>query len=239
MTEDTPPIVESDTSSAPSHWGELRLRVVSGVIMASIALTVLWLGGGIFIAFVIMAAAQLIREWDAMCPDSARYKLFGMLYAALPCASIIWLRNNAYPEDDHGGLFLVLYVIVVVSATDIGAYFAGKRIGGPKLAPSISPGKTWAGLAGGVISAAIAGAVCASFTPYPPSLIACLDMGALLAIISQLGDLFESWLKRRAGVKDSGQLIPGHGGLMDRVDGMVFSLPIFAFCVWLYGSAAS
>ncbi len=130
---------------------------------------------------------------------------------------------------------LVLFALLVVWATDIGAYFAGRRIGGAKLAPAISPNKTWAGLGGGIVAAAIAGGACSTFTPYPPSLIAGMDVGIALAIIAQGGDLFESWLKRRVGAKDSGALIPGHGGLLDRIDGLTFTLPVFALLVYLSG----
>lgn len=231
------------SSGLSSKLAELKTRVISGVVLAAVALAALRIGGWLFIALVVAAAVQMIREWDGLClkteagGPSRKHKLAGVLYVAMPCASLIWLRCAAFPNDNTAGFEVVLYLILVVCATDIGAFFAGRRIGGPKLAPAISPNKTWAGLAGGMISAAMVGAACASFTPYPPSIIACMDLGALLALIAQGGDLFESWLKRRAGVKDSGCLIPGHGGLLDRVDGLVFTMPLFAWFVALNGSA--
>lgn len=226
---------DNTPSSAP-RWAGLRTRLISGAVMASLALAALWQGGWLFIVLVVASGVQMIREWDALTlHDGARWKLAGVAYAAVPCASLIWLRGIHAGDDAFAGAKLVLFVILTVSATDIGAYFAGRRIGGPKLAPVISPNKTWAGLGGGIVSAALAGAACAAFTPYPPSLIACLDLGALIAIVSQMGDLFESWLKRRVGAKDSGTLIPGHGGLLDRVDGLAFSLPLFALLLSLPG----
>jgi phosphatidate cytidylyltransferase len=114
---------------------------------------------------------------------------------------------------------MVLTIIGVVIATDTGAYFAGRAIGGPKIAPRISPSKTWAGLAGGMAASAGlitgVGSYVESFALWQPLL------GAALAMIAQAGDFFESWMKRRAGVKDSGSLIPGHGGLFDRADGLL------------------
>lgn len=136
----------------------------------------------------------------------------GLLYAGLPALALLLLR------DRDGGIALTLWTLAVVWATDIGAYFAGRRIGGPKLAPRLSPNKTWAGLGGGVVSALVIGAIIARVFGLDPLL---LLLGAPLAVLAQLGDLFESWLKRRAGVKDSGRLLPGHGGALDRLDGVV------------------
>jgi phosphatidate cytidylyltransferase len=136
----------------------------------------------------------------------------GLLYAGVPALSLLYLR------DQPQGVALALWTVSIVSATDIGAYFAGRSIGGPKLAPRISPNKTWAGLIGGVVAAALTGALLASLFGLPLLLGA---LGGGLAVLAQLGDLFESWLKRRAGVKDSGTVLPGHGGVLDRLDGLV------------------
>lgn len=122
---------------------------------------------------------------------------------------------------------LLIYLLFCIWATDIGAYAAGKSIGGPKLAPRISPKKTWAGLVGGMLSAAAFGAgVAVAFDAERPWLAAVLGM--VLAVVGQIGDLFESGIKRRFDVKDSGRLIPGHGGLLDRVDGLIVAAPVFA-----------
>ncbi len=137
----------------------------------------------------------------------------GLLYATLPAIALVLLR-----EQPGQGLALALWTLVIVWATDIGAYFAGRAIGGPRLAPTISPNKTWAGLFGGMAAAGLIGAAIAWGTALP---LFCWVAGAPLAVAAQMGDLFESWLKRRSGVKDSGKLLPGHGGVLDRLDGVV------------------
>lgn len=136
----------------------------------------------------------------------------GLLYAVLPAMALIFIRQQ------DAGLMLALWTLVTVWATDIGAYFAGRTIGGPKLAPKISPNKTWAGLIGGMVSALLVGALIAWAAKLPGLLY---GAGAGLAVAAQAGDLFESWLKRRSGVKDSGRILPGHGGVLDRLDGVV------------------
>jgi phosphatidate cytidylyltransferase len=136
----------------------------------------------------------------------------GLLYAVLPAMALIFIRQQ------NSGLLLALWTLVIVWATDIGAYFAGRAVGGPKLAPRISPNKTWAGLIGGMIAALIVGALIAWRAGLPHLLYIA---GGGLAIAAQAGDLFESWLKRRSGVKDSGRILPGHGGVLDRLDGVV------------------
>jgi phosphatidate cytidylyltransferase len=130
-----------------------------------------------------------------------------------------------------------VWLLLVVWTTDIGAYFAGRSIGGPKLAPRISPGKTWAGLVGGMAAAGLVGGLLTALAGAGFWLAA--GLGALLAAVAQAGDLFESRLKRHAGVKDSGHLIPGHGGLLDRIDGLVFAAPTFALVVALMGQGAA
>jgi len=137
----------------------------------------------------------------------------GLLYAVLPAIALIFVRQ----QPGHG-LTLALWTLLIVWATDIGAYFAGRAIGGPKLAPRISPNKTWAGLIGGMAAALAVGSGVAAAAKLPSL---CWIAGAPLAAAAQIGDLFESWLKRRSGVKDSGKLLPGHGGVLDRLDGLI------------------
>lgn len=138
----------------------------------------------------------------------------GALYLPVACFSLLWLR------DQPLGVALTLWVMLSVWATDSGAYAAGKLIGGPKLLPRISPNKTWAGLAGGMAAAAIVGL---AFSMMVPEWRAgpLMAMGAALAVIAQAGDFFESGIKRHFDQKDSGNIIPGHGGLFDRVDGLL------------------
>jgi len=149
----------------------------------------------------------------------------GAVYLALPCIALIWLRHEA-----DVGLFLVVWLMVVVWATDVGAYAAGRTIGGPRLAPSISPNKTWAGLIGGLSCAALFGAFIAWIEGDVP--IGVLTAAAVVVgIFAQVGDLLESKVKRHFDVKDSGNLIPGHGGVLDRVDGLLIAAPVFAIFV--------
>lgn len=142
----------------------------------------------------------------------------GLLYCGLPLVALIWLRAQPW------GLYATLFVMAVVWGADVAAYFAGRSIGGPKLAPAISPNKTWSGAAGGLIGALLVAGGVATLWPGYDNLAGALRLAMLavpLAVASILGDLFESGLKRRAGVKDSGTLLPGHGGVMDRLDGLV------------------
>lgn len=147
----------------------------------------------------------------------------GVLYTTLPCISVVWLRLT------HAqGLGLVLALVFVVIAIDTGAYWAGRTFGGPKLAPRFSPSKTWAGLAGGALWAGLAALISAFFLGWEP-LWAFFALGLSLAVVSQAGDLAESAVKRHFNVKDMGSLIPGHGGVLDRFDGlMVATLVVVA-----------
>lgn len=139
----------------------------------------------------------------------------GVLFAGLPAASLIWLRN-----DGALGFTAVMFVLLAVIATDTAAYFSGRLIGGPKIWPRISPNKTWAGLGGALVGAALVGVIISQFVPGASAPRLAL-IGALLAVVAQVGDFAESALKRHFGAKDASALIPGHGGLMDRVDGLV------------------
>ncbi|WP_106639336.1 phosphatidate cytidylyltransferase [Allosphingosinicella vermicomposti] len=134
----------------------------------------------------------------------------GILYVGIPSFALLLLNWLSWQA--------VFWALVVTWATDIFAYFAGRSIGGPKLAPRVSPNKTWAGLIGGMLGAGVCGALVAILFKLP---LIFLYAGALMGLIAQLGDLYESWLKRRAGVKDSGSLLPGHGGVLDRLDGLL------------------
>ena len=131
------------------------------------------------------------------------------------------------------GRDLVFWLLAVVWATDIGAYFAGRGIGGAKLAPAISPNKTWAGLIGGALAAALVGIIAARL--LGSGAIPLAVGGMALAVVAQGGDLLESWCKRRFGVKDSSHVIPGHGGILDRVDGLLAVFPAAFLYFWVVG----
>ena len=183
-------------------------------IMAPIA------AGPSFLAlgFVLGAAVFLI-----LLKRSFRFGA-GALYVGLPILALLWIR------DQDEGLLLAFWALAVVWATDIGAYFAGRSIGGPKIAPAISPNKTWAGLIGGMVAALALGLMLEAYCQLPHVLAL---VSPLLAICAQAGDFFESWLKRKAGLKDSGKLLPGHGGALDRLDGVVTAVPIAALFIFV------
>ena len=155
----------------------------------------------------------------------------GIVYIGTACLSFLWLRNLSGEE----GRDLVFWILAVVWATDIGAYFAGRGIGGAKLAPRISPNKTWAGLIGGALSAGLVGVAAAGLIGRDMLLL--VVGGMVLAVIAQGGDLLESWCKRRFGMKDSSHIIPGHGGILDRVDGLLAVLPVVLLYLWVIGKA--
>ena len=148
----------------------------------------------------------------------------GALYIGVPYIALVWLR-----ADSANGLVTLFWLLGIVWATDTGALFAGRSIGGPKLAPVISPNKTWAGLAGGMLAAAAVGVGYALWLGSPVGLAALISGG--LAVVAQAGDLAESLVKRHFGVKDSGTIIPGHGGVFDRVDGLLAVAPVWALVI--------
>jgi phosphatidate cytidylyltransferase len=154
---------------------------------------------------------------------------FGVLYVGLASVALIWLRG-----DGAAGRANVLFLVVVVWASDIGAYAAGRLLGGPKLAPAISPGKTWAGAAGGLLAAMLVGEA-AGYALGATAYGRAAMVAGLLGVAAQGGDLLESAIKRHFGVKDSGRLIPGHGGLLDRLDGLLTAAPVAAGAALVLG----
>jgi phosphatidate cytidylyltransferase len=259
----------------PSHRSgggvsDLRLRVISALVLGMAILGLTYLGGLAFRALCALGGALILAEWTAMSAggrgalhravlwtgaagvglvllwplmpllqlgllaaaagavaafgttERGRSDALGLTYAFLPAIALADLRGA-----DTAGLFLVLFLFAIVWATDIAAYFVGLALGGPKLAPSISPGKTWSGAAGGLAGGVAAGVIVALAANVASGTAALLAL--VLSAVSQIGDLFESAVKRRFGAKDSSRLIPGHGGLMDRVDGLVAA----AICLYL------
>jgi phosphatidate cytidylyltransferase len=196
-------------------------RTLAAMAMIALALIAAVLGGYVFAVFVAGVATIMYFEWSRLVRGwGIGWLVAGFVYALVPSLAVLWIR-----EVPSLGLSLIVWVFVVVWSTDIGAFFAGRAIGGPKLAPSVSPNKTVAGLVGGMVSAGLAGWAWTGFSGLPPLF---LWLGAPLAAAAQAGDLFESWLKRRADAKDSGTWLPGHGGLLDRVDGLVAVAPLTA-----------
>ena len=199
------------TGAAPEHR-----RLSMFAVSVPLALLCPLAAGLSWTAFTLAVAAFF---FVVLVTRSVRLSL-GIFYVFVPVMALIFLR-----QQQPGGFLLAFWTLSLVWATDIGAYFAGRSIGGPKLAPKVSPSKTWAGLGGGVLAALILGFVLHRFSGLPIQLAAA---SGLLAVAAQLGDLLESAMKRRAGVKDSGTLLPGHGGVMDRLDGVVAAAPLAA-----------
>jgi phosphatidate cytidylyltransferase len=193
---------------------ELGVRTLTGMLLIAAALVAAVQGGNFLAVLVAAIAATMFYEWTRMTRGwGAAWYIAGIFYALLPALALLWIR-----ERDAHGLDLLIWTFIVTWATDIGAYFAGRSLGKRKLAPSISPNKTVEGLYGGIAAATLAGGGWALATGLGAALLA---LAPIFAITAQGGDLFESGLKRRAGVKDSGNWLPGHGGLLDRLDGLV------------------
>lgn len=218
------------------EWARLcgngRLSRV-GAVSIAIAPAVITIGAlaGVVPATVIVGVGVVMVGIGAKL-EPARGPLWlaaGVAYVGMPCLAMAWLR--AMPGE---GLATLLWVLALVWATDTGAYIAGRGLGGPKLAPRISPNKTWAGLVGGMVAAAAVG-LAVSFLVADVSASIAVSVSAALAIVEQAGDLFESAVKRHFGVKDSSRLIPGHGGVLDRVDGLLAVSLAVAGLSWAAG----
>ena len=275
---DTP--ASPDVPAKPSKAGDLKVRVLSALVMAPVVLGAVCIGGWVFHALITFGSVIAVSEWTSIVPSARRLPArimaaagivvalmaqiaagpaaglgaaaafavltaiigggsdrnllgFGVFYVAVGMAGLTWLRDLP-----AAGLSLFLFVLIAIWATDIGAYAAGRSIGGPKLAPRISPKKTWAGLIGGMASSALFGwLVALAFGAARPDIA--LAVGAAVAVVGQAGDLFESAVKRRYNVKDSGQLIPGHGGILDRIDGLLAAAPVLALFHAAVGSVLS
>jgi phosphatidate cytidylyltransferase len=203
---------------AAAGKSDLWVRIGSAIVLFAIAGAALWFGGIAFGLFLLVGGALVLVEWFALVK---RMTLAGGSKTALNLLGptlVLGAMAGLWFIRDHLGVTAALWVFGMVWATDIGAYFAGRAFGGARLAPTISPSKTWSGLIGGMIAALIASATIgdrAGIVGVP------LWIGLFMGLLAQLGDLAQSWMKRRAGVKDSGKLIPGHGGLFDRVDGVL------------------
>ena len=221
---------------------DLPVRLASAIVMLVIASAALWLGGWFWTVFVALIACGVVWEWNKLIErfgmsglGETLWFFAGVVYVGGAATAVMAVRNGrqVLPLDPtqygYGPFEVLLVFLLPIVAVDVGAYFAGRAIGGPKIAPRISPAKTWAGLVGGALLAGVVAIVIelADIGPAAVSgfttmgIVSALVGGALIAVIAQAGDFFESWMKRRAGVKDAGALIPGHGGLFDRLDGFI------------------
>ena len=221
----------SDPVPASVATSDLPKRVASAIIMLAVAGAALWQGGAVLRTFIALVAVVCFVEFVLLVVKTTANVAY-RLAAILAGAVYIGLAGWGLANFDSYHLVAVLGVVIF---TDTCAYFAGRAIGGPKIAPRISPSKTWAGLVGGMAGSAAwrvafmalahnAGGrltLAEEFGVEGDEALGWANAGAVLAVAAQAGDFFESWLKRRAGVKDSSRLIPGHGGVFDRVDGLL------------------
>lgn len=184
---------------------------------------------------LVFTALSDLDEHKSPILHMMRWSGNGTLYVALPMMALAWIRGIGGNTGGLGdmGMLYVFWTFLIVWAVDVGGYFFGKGIGGPKLAPKISPNKTWAGFIGGTVLAMFVTWILVLVVGDPRMGYA-LGAAALVGMVSQIGDLFESAIKRAFNVKDSGQLIPGHGGILDRVDGLVFAAPLMAVLLDVY-----
>ncbi len=203
----------------------LAAGVCTLIVAVSPWLELEFLGAALLLAMALVFSCTLVTR-----NTRPVWSMAGIVIACVPCLSAIALRGG----ETGSGLLLVCWLIASVAATDTGAYAAGKSIGGPRLAPRISPNKTWAGLIGGMLSSAAVGAVFATLADGA-ELWTLTATGAAIAVVAQIGDLLESLFKRRFGVKDSGTLIPGHGGVLDRLDGHMTVMTAMAILVMVTG----
>jgi phosphatidate cytidylyltransferase len=193
----------------------LLARVLSALVLAPIAIAAVYFGGWPFALFWAIASAIVLWEWITLVRGTGG---FGWIVCGVVYAVLLLLAPVALRSDPELGMAAILLLFAVVWTTDIAGYFAGRAIGGPKLAPAISPKKTWSGAIAGLVGSVIVVALGAHFVPQA-HIVPLLILAIVLSVVSQAGDLVESALKRRFGAKDAGHIIPGHGGVMDRLDG--------------------
>jgi phosphatidate cytidylyltransferase len=212
--------------SAIADRRNLLWRVLSGVVLAPLVCGLAYRGGLLFDLAVVTAAGIALREWIRLTRKHPLGGLasaaLGLPYIGLAVFSLIWLRDR-----DMVGWPLTLFVFLIVWASDIGAFVVGRTLRGPRLAPKISPNKTWAGFGGALVFSGGIAVGWASIFGYAHEGAKAAQIAIILSLAGQGGDLFESAMKRRFGVKDSGGLIPGHGGMLDRIDALLFAAPAF------------
>ena len=199
---------------------ELLVRILTGAVLIAIAIVAAVPGGNIYAVLVAAVATLMFYQWTRIVRGwGPAWYTSGFIYALLPALALLWIRERTPPDlpSNARGLSLLVWAFIVTWSTDIGAYFAGRRFGRRKLAPAISPNKTVEGLFGGIAAATLLGGAWALWIGLGTALVA---LAPIFAVAAQGGDLFESGMKRRAGVKDSGTWLPGHGGVLDRLDGL-------------------
>lgn len=205
----------------------LKKRILSSIILIPIAINAIFFSQTTFFVLVVSITILMTIEWldiTKTARNKRKWRMIGFFYILIPIFCVIKIRLIEP--------YILLWMFVIIWTTDIFAYFAGKILGGPKLAPTISPNKTWSGLLGGVIACAILGLI--SSILFPGSATFFIITSVILSIIEQISDLMESKIKRIFKVKDSGDIIPGHGGVIDRLDGMTLVAPVILFMITFF-----
>jgi phosphatidate cytidylyltransferase len=217
--------------SAP-RWGLITAISVVIAVLATWRAQGGWDDAAAPVVIVVGIVIVAIVGFAVDRPRAGWY-VAGIPYVAVPSVALILLRGGA---DDSMGLATIVWIVALVIAADTGGYIVGRSVGGPKLAPRISPNKTWSGLGGAVLGAALAG-LCTAFILNHTNVLVLTLVSALLGLLEQGGDLVESALKRHFGVKDTSQIIPGHGGVLDRVDGLLaVAVAVLVLNMWAGGS---
>jgi phosphatidate cytidylyltransferase len=202
----------------PTRFRGLLPRIVSSLVLGPLFVAAIWVGFPWIDLITAAATPLLLSEWLRLTDRRPVARALALTYALAAVVALLWLRH----QPPHGRETL-LWVVACVIATDTGGYFIGSLTGGARLAPSISPGKTWSGLVGAMCFAGVTSAACGLAFDLGDTVPLALT-GLTIALVAQVGDLIESAAKRGAGVKNSGNLIPGHGGLLDRVDGLIAAI---------------
>ncbi|MEZ5919688.1 MAG: phosphatidate cytidylyltransferase [Alphaproteobacteria bacterium] len=216
------------------NLSSLQKRLLSGFTLGPVVVLIVLYGGWPFSIMAGGFASVALYEWSRLCRRIERLKALYLFFGA---AYILLCFFYLYALRAFGGFEFALVFIALVWSSDIGAYAVGKKIGGPKMAPKISPNKTWAGLVGACAAPAVLGGGLMLYIDLTvlsgPSLLILLAFvgGAFLGMAGQMGDLLVSFVKRKSGAKDAGDVIPGHGGVLDRVDSMMLVAPLFYYFV--------
>jgi len=211
----------------------MLIRIFSSLFLAPIVLAAVWAGYPYFEFLIIFVGSIGLFEWFRLLRKQNRsfiFFLIGLVYIVAPFLIILWIY-----KIQSVGPIIVFWILFVVWANDIGAYFVGKLVRGPKLAPSISPNKTWSGVFGGCILALFVSIIIKPYLTLDFDLIGVSGFTLIISISGQLGDLLESWVKRNLAVKDTGNIIPGHGGVLDRIDALLLAAPSAACLIIFFG----
>lgn len=221
----------------PKDASSLQKRTLSSCLIVPLFIASIYFGGIIFFALMFAILFISFDEWSKMAdksPTQSKDCVYGSAYIALGLGSLFLLR--ILPAD---AVFVTLSLFFMIWACDTGAYFSGKIIGGKKLCPSVSPGKTWAGLVGGVLAGGLVGYACHVVFGIYDSILMAVILGVVVSLAGQGGDLIISKYKRYVGVKDTGTIIPGHGGVLDRLDSILLAAPIYFLVMFFMNETVS